>query len=76
VPGAAVPTRRAITAVSCSNCHATGFIPVTDEVEPIAKANARQIGLDRNQVEQLESLYISRFGRQARESLGFAARSG
>jgi mono/diheme cytochrome c family protein len=50
---------RAITAVSCSNCHAAGFIPVTDEVGPIAKANARQIGLDRDEVEQLEALYVS-----------------
>ena len=49
---------RAITSVSCSNCHAAGFIPVKDEVEPIARANARQIGLDNDQVEQLERIYV------------------
>jgi hypothetical protein len=59
---------RAITAVSCSGCHATGFIPVADEVGPIAKANARQIGLNREQVEQLEALYVNpdAFARQAK----------
>ena len=31
---------RAVTAVSCSNCHAAGFIPVIDEVRDIALANA------------------------------------
>jgi hypothetical protein len=50
---------RAVTAVSCSNCHATGFIPVIDEVGPIAQANARQIGLDRDQVKELQALYVS-----------------
>jgi mono/diheme cytochrome c family protein len=49
---------RAITSVSCSNCHAAGFIPVKDEVEPIARANARQIGLDSDEVEQLERIYL------------------
>jgi mono/diheme cytochrome c family protein len=49
---------RAITSVSCSNCHAAGFIPVKDEVEPIARANARQIGLDNDEVEQLEEIYV------------------
>ena len=50
----------AITAVSCSNCHATGFIPVVDEVGPIARKNARQLQLDNDEVEQLDSLYVSK----------------
>ena len=60
---------RAVTAVSCSTCHATGLIPVIDEVGPIAKANARQIGLDRDEVEQLEALYVTpdAFERQVKE---------
>jgi mono/diheme cytochrome c family protein len=69
---------RAVTAVSCSNCHATGFIPVIDEVGPSAKANARQIGLDRDEVEQLESLYVSpdAFARKVKEdSEGFYQRA-
>ncbi len=49
---------KAVTAVSCSNCHATGFIEVEDEVGPFARANARAIGLNRDEVEQLDSLYI------------------
>jgi len=69
---------RAITAVSCSGCHATGFIPVVDEVGPIARANALQIGLDRNEVEQLESLYVKpdAFERQVKlDSEGFYQRA-
>jgi serine/threonine-protein kinase len=60
---------RAITAVSCSNCHATGFIPVVDEVRDIATANARTIGLDRDEIEQLEGIYVSpqEFSRQVTE---------
>jgi len=57
---------RAITSVSCSNCHATGFIPVVDEVRDVAIANARDIGLNRDEVEQLEGIYVSpqEFARQ------------
>jgi len=57
---------RAITSVSCSNCHAAGFIPVVDEVRDIAIANARDIGLNRDEVEQLEGIYVSpqEFARQ------------
>jgi mono/diheme cytochrome c family protein len=57
---------RAVTSVSCSNCHAAGFIPVIDEVGPIALANAREIGLDRDEVEQIESIYVTpqEFSRQ------------
>jgi hypothetical protein len=60
---------RAITSVSCSNCHATGFIPVVDEVRDIATANARTIGLDRDEIEQLEGIYVSpqEFSRQVTE---------
>ncbi|MEO8180185.1 MAG: hypothetical protein ABI895_15220 [Deltaproteobacteria bacterium] len=65
---------RAITAVSCANCHATGFIPVVDEVRDIATANARTIGLDRDEIEQLEGIYVSpqEFARQIQDdSEGF-----
>jgi len=57
---------RAVTSVSCSNCHAAGFIPVIDEVRDIALANAREIGLNRDEVEQLESIYVTpqEFARQ------------
>jgi cytochrome c553 len=48
---------RAVTAVSCSNCHAQGFIPVVDEVREIALANARTIGLNADEVEQLRNVY-------------------
>jgi mono/diheme cytochrome c family protein len=50
---------RAVTSVSCANCHATGFIPVVDEVGPFAVANARELRLNRDEVEQLESIYIA-----------------
>jgi mono/diheme cytochrome c family protein len=48
---------RAVTAVSCSNCHAGGLIPVEDEVREIALANARTIGLNADEVEQLRNVY-------------------
>jgi hypothetical protein len=48
---------RAVTAVSCSNCHAQGLIPVVDEVREIALANARTIGLNADEVEQLRNVY-------------------
>jgi mono/diheme cytochrome c family protein len=69
---------RAITSVSCSNCHASGFIPVVDEVREIALSNAREIGLDRDEVEQLEGIYVSpqEFSRQVQEdSQGFYQRA-
>jgi hypothetical protein len=50
---------KVVTAVSCSNCHATGFIEVEDEVGPIARDTSRQIGLNRDEVEQLEAIYVS-----------------
>jgi hypothetical protein len=50
---------KVVTSVSCSNCHATGFIEVEDEVGPIARSTARQIGLNRDEIEQLDALYVS-----------------
>jgi mono/diheme cytochrome c family protein len=50
---------RAVTSISCSNCHSTGFIPVVDEVGPVALANAREIGLNRDEVEELQQIYVS-----------------
>lgn len=48
---------RAVTSVSCSNCHAQGLIPVVDEVREIALANARTSGLNADEVEQLREIY-------------------
>ncbi|MEY4550908.1 MAG: Serine/threonine-protein kinase pkn1, partial [Pseudomonadota bacterium] len=50
---------RAVTAVSCSNCHAQGVLPVEDEVAAIALANSREIGLDRDEVELLQEIYVT-----------------
>jgi len=50
---------RAITSVSCANCHATGFIPVVDEVADFTLANARELRLSRDEVEELEAIYVS-----------------
>jgi serine/threonine-protein kinase len=69
---------RAITSVSCSNCHAGGLIPVVDEVREVALSNAREIGLDRDEVEQLEGIYVSptEFARIVQEdSQGFYQRA-
>jgi mono/diheme cytochrome c family protein len=69
---------RAITSVSCSNCHTLGFIPVVDEVADVALANARNIGLNRDEVEQLEAIYVSpeQFARQVQsDSSGFYQRA-
>jgi mono/diheme cytochrome c family protein len=48
---------RAVTSVSCSNCHAQGLIPVIDEVREIALANAITSGLNADEVEQLRNVY-------------------
>jgi mono/diheme cytochrome c family protein len=48
---------RAVTSISCSNCHAQGLIPVVDEVRDIALANARTSGLNNDEVEQLRNVY-------------------
>jgi mono/diheme cytochrome c family protein len=69
---------RAITSVSCSNCHAGGLIPVVDEVREVALSNAREIELDRDEVEQLEGIYVSptEFARIVQEdSQGFYQRA-
>jgi len=69
---------RAITSVSCSNCHATGFIPVVDEVASVALANARDIGLNQDEVQQLKAIYVSpeEFARQTQQdSSGFYQRA-
>jgi hypothetical protein len=66
---------RAVTSVSCSNCHAAGFIPVVDEVRDVALANAREIGLNRD---ELESIYVTpqEFARSIQEdSQGFYQRA-
>jgi hypothetical protein len=64
--------------VSCSNCHATGFIPVVDEVRDIALSNAREIGLNQDQVSELKAIYASpqEFARQVTlDSEGFYQRA-
>jgi len=69
---------KAITSVSCSNCHATGLIPVVDEVRDITLANARTIGLSRDEVQQIEGIYVSpdAFARQVKsDSEGFYQRA-
>jgi mono/diheme cytochrome c family protein len=48
---------RAVTSISCSNCHAQGLIPVVDEVREIALLNARNSGLNNDEVEQLRNTY-------------------
>jgi mono/diheme cytochrome c family protein len=49
---------RAITSISCSNCHASGFISVTDEVLNVTLPQAREIGLNNDQVEELKAIYV------------------
>jgi mono/diheme cytochrome c family protein len=60
---------RAVTSISCSNCHASGFIPVVDEVKDVALDSARDIGLNRDEVEQLQEIYVSpqEFAKQVQE---------
>jgi mono/diheme cytochrome c family protein len=48
---------RAVTSISCSNCHAQGLIPVVDEVREIALANAITSQLNNDEVEQLRNVY-------------------
>jgi len=48
---------RAVTSISCSNCHSGGLIPVVDEVREIALENARVSQLDADEVEQLENVF-------------------
>jgi hypothetical protein len=48
-----------VTAVSCSNCHTQGFLPVIDEVGPNALANARALGLNNDEILGLQFEYVS-----------------
>jgi len=48
---------RALTSVSCSGCHSTGFIPVVDEVKQLSLDNAIALQFNRDEVEQLQDLY-------------------
>jgi mono/diheme cytochrome c family protein len=50
---------RAITSISCSSCHSTGFIPVVDEVGPTTLANSRALQLNRDEIEELQEIYPS-----------------
>jgi hypothetical protein len=50
---------RAITSISCGQCHQTGFITVVDEVRETSIRNARTFDLDREEIEQLEAVYPS-----------------
>jgi mono/diheme cytochrome c family protein len=50
---------RAITSVSCSSCHASGLIPVIDEVHDVAIGNALLSQLNRDEIEQLDAVYLS-----------------
>jgi hypothetical protein len=43
--------------VSCSACHASGLIPVVDEVKNVSTANAKDIGLNAEQVALLDQVY-------------------
>jgi mono/diheme cytochrome c family protein len=53
---------RAVTSVSCSNCHVAGFIPVKDEVREVVENNAivlLQDGtINQEQLEQLRNVYL------------------
>jgi hypothetical protein len=53
---------RAITSVSCANCHVGGLIPVVDEVRPIVEQNARVLiddgTLSQEQLDQLDAVYL------------------
>lgn len=54
---------RAVTSVSCSNCHVSGFIPVVDEVREQVEANAILLiqdgTLNQDQLEQLSAVYLT-----------------
>ncbi|HWO08148.1 MAG TPA: hypothetical protein VNN80_01670, partial [Polyangiaceae bacterium] len=48
---------RAVTMISCANCHAQGVIPVVDEVREIALANASASGLNADEVTQIQNIF-------------------
>ena len=54
---------RAVTSVSCANCHAGGLLPVKDEVRDIVLSNAvafiQDGTLDQDQLEALEEVYLA-----------------
>jgi mono/diheme cytochrome c family protein len=60
---------RAVNSVSCSNCHALGFIPVVDEVKAFVESDARQLGISHDQLEELDKIYVAPdvFAQQASE---------
>jgi serine/threonine-protein kinase len=53
---------RAVTMVSCANCHIAGLIPVIDEVRVVVRRNAVNLiqdgTLNQEQLEQLENVYL------------------
>ncbi|HKO93248.1 MAG TPA: hypothetical protein VJU61_18965 [Polyangiaceae bacterium] len=51
----AVPAQNA---VSCSACHASGLIPVEDELRVVVQRNAREIGLSPRELERIEQVYV------------------
>jgi mono/diheme cytochrome c family protein len=64
---------RAITSVSCSNCHVGGLIPVVDEVRDVVRSNAVSFiqdgTLNQDQLEQLSEVYLdpAKFKQQVEE---------
>jgi mono/diheme cytochrome c family protein len=64
---------RAITSVSCSSCHASGFIPVVDEVREVVLDTGRLLiedgTLNQEQLEQLSNVYLPKeaFARRIEE---------
>ena len=54
---------RAVTSVSCANCHARGLLPVADEVRDVVRANAVTLiqdgTLSQDQLEALEQVYLA-----------------
>jgi hypothetical protein len=64
---------RALTSVSCSSCHASGFIPVADEVRDVVRDTARVLiedgTLNQEQLEQLSNVYLpeAAFARRIEE---------
>jgi serine/threonine-protein kinase len=48
---------RVSSAVSCSNCHQSGLLPVVDLARDTALANVRTLGLDQSQVDAVERIY-------------------
>ena len=54
---------RALTSVSCSNGHASGFIPLTDEVNRFVTQNARRLIqnglLNRDELDEIDDIYLT-----------------